>query len=412
MTIPYGLSEAGFIPKPYETIKEEIDSQLVEALTAPGAEKLNTKTGVVRQLVDPFASKARELWELAQAVHGAFDRDNASGAALDAVGTMTGRDRLPATRGTVPLTLTLDAGVTVPAGSIASVGGSPTSRWLTRSSVTSASAGSYVVDAVCESAGPIAAAATTIDTIETPVAGWSAVTNAEDAVQGALEESDAAYRAAQEFELAAPGTSPVDALRADLLRLLDEHDIAGGSITVDHNPGDEENADGLPPHSVEVIVYDGTSDGSAIADADIAQRIWESVAGGIDTHGSIETTATDSVGEQQTIRFSRPVEVLVYVSVDANVATSRGWDTTSGAAQVKAAIAAFGRSTFRVGDDVVRFRLMSSAFPVPGIIDVTGFRLGRAPSPSGTINLVIDRRELAAFDTSRIVVTPTTVTPP
>jgi uncharacterized phage protein gp47/JayE len=412
-TITYGLSASGFLAKPLSVIQSEIEQGLIDGLRdSEGNARLNVKTGVTSQITGPYASKARELWELAEAVHGAFDRDNASGAALDAVGAMTGSDRIPATKGTVIETVTLAAAMTLPAGSIVSDVGDPTSRWVTLEDVTSTTLGTYEVECECETAGPIAANAGALTVIETPVSGWTAAANAEDANQGTLEETDPDYRARQEDELAGQGTSPQDAVRADLLALLDEEEITDGSVTVAMNVGDVANGEGLPPHSIEAIVYDGTDGGTALTDDQIAQRLWDTVAAGIQTHGTSSGTATDSLGESHTVYFSRPTIVELYVSPTVSVATSRGWDATNGPTSIKAALVAFGRSTFGTGDDVARFRLMSAIFGVAGIVDVTAFTLGITASPVGTTNVVIGRRELAVFDTGRVVVVPNVVTPP
>lgn len=412
-TIPYGLGAGGFVAKPLAVILEEVEQGLIDNLRdTEGNARLNVKTGVTSQITGPYVSKARELWELAQAIHAAFDRDSASGAALASVGAMTGSDRIGDTKGTVTLTVSLGAAMTLPAGSIASASGDSTSRWVTLADVVSTAADDYDVEAECETAGPIAGNAGELTVIETPVSGWTAVTNALDVDQGALEETDAEYRARQEDELAGQGTSPQDAIRADLLALLDENEITDGSVTVSMNVTDLTDGNGIPPHSVEAVVYDGTDDATGLEDDDIAQRLWDTVAAGIRTHGTSSGTAVDSLGESHLVSFSRPTLVPIYVSPTVSVATSRGWDVTNGPAAIKAALVAFGRTTFGTGDDVARFRLMSALFGVAGLIDVTAFTLGITASPVGTVNVVIGRRELPTFDTSRIVVTANVVTPP
>lgn len=410
-TIPYGLSETGFIAKPQSVIIAELETQLADALRPLGGEKLNTKTGVVSQLIGPFGAKARELWELGQAVHSAFDRDNATGAALQQVGAVTGSDQRGETKGRVGARLTLGIAVTVPAGSIVSVTGVPTSRWLTLEDVVSTTAGDYDVECECESTGPVAADSGTLTVIETPVSGWTAVTNPADAEQGALEETDAEYRARQEAELASPGTSPLDAIRADMLRLLDEHEIAGGNVSVSHNPTDA-TVGSLTPHSVAIAVYDGTDDGSALDNDTIAARIWASVGGGIKTIGGTLVTVLDSEGQLQGVRFARPTPITVYATLAVDVAKVRGWDPDSGVAAIKAALVTRGRALFGVGDDVVATRWSAGVFEVAGVVDLTSFALETNPAPVSTTNITINNTELPVFDTSRIVVTPTLGGPP
>ena len=74
-----------------------------------------------------------------------------------------------------------------------------------------------------------------------------------------------------------------------------------------------------------------------------------------------------------------------------------------GDAQVKAAIVAYGDAQ-KCGKDVVASRLSAAAFTVPGVGDVTDIDIGLAPAPASGATLVITKRQLAVFDTSRITV--------
>lgn len=412
-TLPWGLTPYGFRAKTLEEIETELATRLRDGIRdSEGRRVLNTEVGAVAQIIGAVASAARETWEAVEAVHAASDRDRASGAGLRSVAAITGTRALGPTKSTVTLTLTLGAGVTVPAGSIVSVSGAPESRFVTIETVTSTSAGAYEVAAEGETAGPVAANAATLTVIDTPVSGWTAVTNALDAVTGALAESDPELRARAENELAAPGRSPQDAIRARLLQLLRDEGVTRGSVTVHMNVGDVVDADGLPGHSVEAVVYDGTDDGSAIASADIAETLWSCVGAGIYTHGSSSVTVRDSAGGAHTVRFTRPLVRNVYIVAAANVSGQRGWDTANGSTLAKNAIVANADAIHGVGDDVSRFRVLSALFGVAGVIDVTSFTLGFSPAPVGTSNLVVGRREIAAFDSSRVTLTPTVVSPP
>lgn len=403
MSLPWGLTTAGFVAKTHEQILAEIEEQQKAQISA----ELNVKAGPTHQLNGIFSSKVRELWELAAAVDAAGDPDRASGASLDAVSALRGTDREAATKSRVTATVTLGASMTLPAGSIASVDGTPTSRFVTLVDVTSVLAGDYSVAMEAETAGPVAANSGTLTEIETPVSGWSAITNDEDAVLGTVIEVDADLRARSEDELAGAGTSPADAIRADLL------DIEGvQTVQVFQNLTLVTDGDGVPGKSVEAVVYDGSDDGSIVSDDAIAQVLWDSVAAGISTHGSSSGTATASDGTEHTMYFSRPSVRPVYVNATLDVALSRGWDTDSGEDLVKGAIVDTGCATFGSGDDVIRRRLEAGAMTIGGVIDLTAFTLGFSASPVGTSNLTISRRELATFDTGRVNLTINLVSPP
>lgn len=400
MTLPYGVTPFGFLAKDLDTIRAEVDEGLRGIFG-----NANLAAGPLHQLRDLWANRERNLWELAEAVYAANDPDQASGDGLDAVGAITANDREAAAKGSVVLLLSLEAAVTVPAGSIVSVDGTPSIRVVLVEDVTSTTAGDYEGEAEFEETGPISAASGTLTVIETPVSGWTDVTNALDAVPGTDEETDPVYRARREDEVARQGTGPADAIRADLL------DVDGvESVTVTLNDTDDP-VDGLPPHSFEAIVYDGTTDGTEVDAGAIAQAIWESKPAGIQTYGGSSGTAVDAQGRERTVYFSRPTARPVYIDVGADVSTSLGWDPTNGPTAIKEAVVAFARARFLVGGDVIRARLYSPALGVPGVFDVTALEIGFSPSPAGTSNLAIADRELATFDTSRVTVTATLVEP-
>lgn len=412
-SLPWGLLPSGFRARTLEEILETMRARAVDEIRdANGNALLNTKIGPVHNLLGIVASEAREVWEAAESVHSAINRDGAAGASLDFLGALTGTPRLAATKSTVTLKLTLDAAVTVPVGSIVSVTGAPTKRFYTLAEVVSVHAGYYEVEAEAETAGVVAANAGTIEEIETPVTGWTAVTNALDAVQGTEEEEDPDYRARAEDGLDAQGSTPQDAIRADLLQLLADRGVTRGSVQVFMNTTDATDGDGLPPHSVEAVVYDGTDDGTAVTDDEIAQVLWDNVAAGIETYGTSNGDATDSLGGTRVVEFTRPTVKPVYIVSTFTASTARGWDAVAGATEVAAALVELAEELYSVGDDVQRFRLIAFMFSVAGVIDVSTFTLGYTASPVGTANLAVARREIATFDTSRVSLTPSLVSPP
>lgn len=396
MSLPFGVTVAGFLAKDLDTIRTELREAFVRALGA-----VNVEASPIHQLIELYANRERTLWELAESVYAASDPDSASGAALDALGALTGTPRDPATSSTVTLSVTLEATTTLPAGSVASVTGNPTARFVTLAEVTSTTAGVYEVLAESEDTGPVAGLAGTITEIATPVSGWTAVTNALDAVPGTDLETDTSYRARREDELAAVGTGTADAMRAELLAV---DGIVAAYVF--------ENATDLPyvlgpvtlsPHSLAALVYDGTDDGSAVTADTIAQAIWDAKPVGIETAGTETGTAVDASGVSHTIRFTRPTPAPVYIDAIVDVSILDGWDATTGEDEIKAAIVAFAEEAFGIGDDVILTRLYRPIYSVAGVVDAA-IEMGFAAAPSGTSNLSISPGGLATFDTSRITV--------
>jgi len=166
-----GLESTGFDEKTLDEIKTEIENEL-KAEIDPGINVL--ATSLFGQLIGVFSGKLRELWEVALAVYNALYPDSASGAALDGVAAITGATRLAATKSQVSLDLNLDNGTTVPSGSVVSVGAEG-ARFVTKAAASNATGHVDLVsvDAESEDYGAIAGNAGAIDTIQTPISGWS-----------------------------------------------------------------------------------------------------------------------------------------------------------------------------------------------------------------------------------------------
>ena len=187
-------------------------------------------------------------------------------------------------------------------------------------------------------------------------------------------------------------------IRADL---LDVADVVACSVA--HNPTGALDALGRPPHSVEATVQ--FTPGLAGVDLDaarlaVATQLFASVAAGIDTYGDHSTTVLDPQGDPQTVRWTEPTLVSIWVEMSLTIDPA----TYAGDAAVKDAVLAFG-DTLRLGDDVVRARLLCALVDVPGVLDVPALTLGVTATELYPQNVVINARALAAFDTSRITVT-------
>jgi len=251
------------------------------------------------------------------------------------------------------------------------------------------------VAAESEDTGPKVAAAFSLNSISVPVSGWARVTNTLDATLGTDIETDAALRLRREAEIRTSGKASVDAIRAALLEVPDVT-----SANVFENTGDVVDSNGLPPHSVECLVLGGT-------DAAVAASIFDEKAAGIATYGSTTVSVTDSQGSAHDVLFTRPTEVPIYVTYSLTVDPLAF--PADGAAQVKAALVAFGDAQ-KVGKDAVDASILAQAFSVIGVLDGAAL-IGTAPTPTLTANITISTREIATFDTSRITVNTTSGTP-
>lgn len=390
-----GVTEQGFEAKTLEQIKLEIEEQCRADISPQIDVNAEDPFG---QFIGILSSKFAELWELADVVYASYDPDAAEDGALDNVSAISGTKRRAETKGTVIQTLVLEASKTVPAGSIVAQDGDPDNRWVLLADVTSTFAGSYTGTFESESFGAVAAPAGTLTEIVTSVNGWVSTTNAADAAQGREREENPGLRLRREEELRAAGNASVEAIRGDVLRAGVGPDEPAKVISVNvlNNPKSFPDSNGLPPHSVEVVVYSGIT--PAVTNAEIAEALFASVAGGVNTVGNASVTVTAANGVTYVVSFS--VAVVREVWIDLDLVTTADFPD-NGAALVRDALVSLEQPA---GEDLVLLRYRAAALTVNGVKDVPAIRAGFSSSPSGTANLEVSPRQIAVVDTSRITV--------
>lgn len=469
MSGPYGLLATGFNPKPLTDIVSELEDKYKTAFgTSVGSNPDGTIPAqkAMGQQIGILAEREALLWELGQAVNSSTDPDKAEDAALDAVCALTGTIRNGERASSGFVTATGDPGTLLPVGRVVSVLGANTrfdstavgtlvvvDAWATTTAYnvgdrvtsgtsparvyqcvgagTSATAptgtGASIVDGtvtwrylgegtaaidlpmLAEVPGPFAALSGSLTEIETPIGGWKSAINVLDAIVGAYVETNAALRIRRENELQGNAKGALNAIRATVLRVGQGSPNPVTACIVFENTTMLTDADGLPPKSVEALVLGGV-------DQDIYNALLDSVDGGIETYGNTTGTATDSAGNTLTIKFSRPTEVLIWIEIDVRKYPAQF--PLDGMAQIIAAI--LDKMTkWSFGRDVTGSQISAPVMPNPanpalgvqGVLDVLVVRLGVTPGPTGSGPVTIVTREIARFDSSRILVTLSDGTP-
>jgi len=242
--------------------------------------------------------------------------------------------------------------------------------------------------------GPITVLSGTFTEIVTPVSGWDAISNIENGVAGRNLETDQELRIRRLNSIRVLGAGSVEAIQARLRQEV--QDVLNALVFENREPFE---VDGRPAHSFETVVQGGD-------DTEIAEKIWELKPAGIQTTGNVNVIITDSNGDSQSIFFSRPEPVYVWVEVDLTVIS--GEFSATGADDVAAAILAFGQS-YNVGEDILYQEFTQPIYNVGGIelIDLTLATSATAVGPPGAYsaaNLTIDEVEIGDFDLTRITV--------
>ena len=403
MATVYGVIPEGFRRKTIDEIIADCESGEKAGL---GEDFDVSAESLAGQLNGAFGRELGIAWESLETLYGAFDPDAAEGRLLDNLAKLTGSFREGSTPSTVLLTCDLDMGTTLtPSTHFAAIENQTDVRWtpsalLYPSGYVAPSSGPQSVTFLSELKGPIEGFAGTINVISTPVVGWNSVVNPNDAEAGLLTDLDPKFRARRERELAAQGSATARAVTAAVSQAFFDN---LESLFVYENEGDVVDPNGVPPHSLEVVIFDGET--PTIDNNSLAQIIFNAKAGGIQSYGNTLASASALVQGSslpKPVRFSRAEQVDVYLTIDLTKTTAYAGDVAA-----KESLVAICSARFLPGSTVVTSIVESFAAGLAGAFDVTSVKLGLAPSPTGTANLPMTVRQVPRFSTSRIIINST-----
>ena len=263
------------------------------------------------QLLAIFAAAINDLNAQAIAVFNSYNPHTASGVALDGAVKTNGLTRLDASKSLVDLKLVGTAGTVITNGVAIDTSDN---RWLLPAQVSIPLSGEVVVTAEAQKVGAVSAGAGSITKIGTPTLGWHSVTNPASAQVGEDVETDAALRVRQALSTMQPTVGLWEGLIGSLAQLDDVHSVAGR-----HNDTGTTSSDGIPAHSIAIVVAGGNVN-------DIAETIFKKKSQGVATFGNTSVQYTDSFGNANAIKFSRPSDVKV--SVELSVKPTASWLST------------------------------------------------------------------------------------
>lgn len=257
----------------------------------------------------------------------------------------------------------------------------------------------------CEETGSNTLPANTLVNIVTPVTGWLDVINPSAGVTGTNTETDDQLRLRRSNSII-QGSGTDEAIRSAIANNID----GVTSVAVTSNRTDSVDSESRPAHSFEAVVEGGDDD-------EVANEIWRVQPSGIQSYGNTTIDVEDSQGETQTINFSRPENVYIYLKVKRSLYSEETYPT-NGDELIKENIVNWSllRNNINIGTNVILQRLGTPIYGVPntdypviaGIEDIEvtidySTTLPYTPTYTSS-NVPIDGRQIAVFSTDRIVV--------
>ena len=342
------------------------------------------------QLVAIVAAALHDVNSQAISTAAAFNPQTATGTALDSVVKVNGLTRREATHSQVDLRIVGQAGTQITNGVAVD---SFQNRWLLPSSVVIPISGEVTVQATAEELGNIEAEANSVTQIGTPTLGWQSVNNPSAAIPGIAVETDTELQLRQSESTSREAVSLWEAIVASLYEVDDVVRVSGV-----HNDTNSTDADGIPAHSVALVV-----DGGDIVE--VADTIWKKKGEGVATYGSTRQDVTDEFGNDYPVWFSRPT--IQNIACTITISQDHGF-TTQKLPIIKQRIADY-INALPIGEDVNLVRVLSSAVTGSnGAIDttfkVTSITIGVVGDPQAQQPVVIAWNEAAACDVDDIVI--------
>ena len=380
------LTESGFKRRRYEDILPVIEQQARELF---GSDIDLDEDGPMGQFVRLIAMGRAEENELAEDVWNSFQADKATGSSLDAVvkGALITRKQQERARGE-GVELLLSSRATVSAGTI--VGTSNNIRFTTTRDITAINAGTYRVDVEALEYGlignvPVGA----INTIYTPISGLQGVHNPKATTGGRERETDAELRD-RYFNggLSNRGSSTTPSIRS---ALLEEVEGVRSALVIEHHG------------YFNTIVLGGEPE-------DIARKIFERKAGGIQAVGNTIVGVLDSQGITHEIGFDYANEKSIYVHLEIKTNEQFPID---GLNMVKLEVIKYiGGSDdngnlykgLSNGQTVIQGRIESAVFRIDGIEDVTA-TISTDNINFSSDNITTDQSEVAQTSFDKVAIT-------
>jgi uncharacterized phage protein gp47/JayE len=292
-----GLTRDGFLPKTYEEIQTSIKARL---------EVFNegfdfSPTSPDGQLIDIMSLELSLAWSELSLVYKSYNPNEAIGAGLRNLGLITGLPRGAATRSQAFVNLEGVADTVVPKGSVVTDDDGNEFRTVIDAIIPT------TVSVVADVSGPIVVDIGTINTIKSPIEGWTNVSQPTIGSKGKPAQSEVAYKNERNRTVLRNFTSVSEVIQSRLFELgIEQADIQNNDSPTDAL------ADGTPPNTIHVTV----GEVGDITDEQIGQVILDTKGLGCPTFGNTTVTVNDRLGHTHEVKFSKADGVAIFVILD------------------------------------------------------------------------------------------------
>jgi len=243
--------------------------------------------------------------------------------------------------------------------------------------------------------GPTFVAAGKLNEIVSNVSGLVSIINYAEGITGRNAESDAELRIAKNNRQKQASGNEVSIENA-------VKNVSGVQYAKIYSNRLDEEADGRPPKSYEVVVQGGL-------DQEIAQAIYDTGPAGVQAFGSTVVAITDPEGFSKDIGFTRPETLFIWIKILFQK-NSEDEFPVNGIEQIKEGIVSYMEDNQGVGVDFVYQKLNIPIYKISGIgyaeirVVATTDLTPPADEDYQAQNIAVSERQIAMIDTTRIII--------
>lgn len=385
------LTDLGFERPTYEDI---LAAQIDRAKELFGDDIETSDSTPLGKYIRLNCTDLAECYEILEKIYFARFPHTATGTSLDRLCPFAGISRNQATYATHNVIFTGTAGEYVPAGfEVSAYDGSVS--FHTYDALLFGEDGTVAGVVECEEAGEIGNVPVgKIDSIVNPDANVESVTHVSIAQYGEELEKDVALRQRFDESISGAGSGTAAAIKGAIYRVS----LVDGVAVVENDTDVELN--GIPPHSFECFVLAPESQDTLIAEA-----IFNKKPIGIKSHGDIEVEILDDGGTAHIVKFSRTIQVDVYLKIEILVSNLF---ETDGVEQIKANIGDT-INTLNNGEEVYLNSLYGCIYKATGVLNVPSLTMCTDGESYSTNNITITEDKVARISTDNIEVVVTNV---
>lgn len=269
----------GFIVPSEQDIFNGVMTDLNAAFGGKLNTALNTPQGQLATTIAALVSNADSIFQLyTQLVDPAFSY----GRMQDAIARINFLARHGSTATVVQCVCLGEQGVTVPVGATAKA--TDGNIYSCTEAGTFDSSGTMTLSFACNTLGPIACPANSLNTIYQSISGWDSINNPTDGVIGNNTESSQAFEARRAASVAVNSIGSLASILGAVLSVAGVLDAFATENVLDTNA--TIGGVTLIPHSIFIAVVGG-------ATQDVGNAIWSKKAPGCNYNGNTTVTVTD-----------------------------------------------------------------------------------------------------------------------